>query len=118
MKRIVFFLILFAALIEFAFERARFDLWIMVFAIVAILWNVAGPTLRSRPDASITALRGGGAPSSLILSMGRSDVRNGSANRVVMGTTRVPVEPKTKGPISGAAIRDEPDPILESWKCT
>jgi hypothetical protein len=47
MKQIAFLSILFAALIEFAFERARFDLWIMVVAIVAILWNVAGPTLRS-----------------------------------------------------------------------
>jgi hypothetical protein len=42
MKQIAFLSILFAALIEFAFERARFDLWIMVVAIVAILWNVAG----------------------------------------------------------------------------
>jgi hypothetical protein len=28
------------------------------------------------------------------------------------------VEPKTKGTISGAAIRDEPDRILERWMCT
>ena len=47
MKRIAFLSILFAALIEFAIERARFDLWIMVVAMVPILWNVAGQTLRS-----------------------------------------------------------------------
>jgi hypothetical protein len=51
MKRIAFLSILFAALIEFVFERPRFDLWIMVVAIVAILWKVAGPTLRSRVDS-------------------------------------------------------------------
>jgi hypothetical protein len=47
MKRIAILSILFAALIEFAIERARFDLWIMVVAMVPILWNVAGQTLRS-----------------------------------------------------------------------
>ncbi len=39
MKRIVSLSILFAALIEFAIERARFDLWIVaVVAIVTLLW--------------------------------------------------------------------------------
>jgi hypothetical protein len=47
MKRIAFLSIMFAALIEFAIERARFDLWIMVVAIVPILWDVVGGTLRS-----------------------------------------------------------------------
>lgn len=51
MKRIAFLSILFAALIEFTIQRARFDLWIMVVAIVPILWNVGGQTLRSRVDS-------------------------------------------------------------------
>jgi hypothetical protein len=51
MKRIAFLSIVFAALIEFAIERVRFDLWIMVVAIVPILWNIAGRTLRSRVDS-------------------------------------------------------------------
>src|SRR5690349_3699450 len=46
MKRIAFLSILFAALIEFAIERARFDLWIVVIAIVPLLWNPAGRALR------------------------------------------------------------------------
>jgi apolipoprotein N-acyltransferase len=51
MRRITSLSILFAALIEFAIERARFDLWIVaVVAIVALLWNVAGRTLH--PDVS------------------------------------------------------------------
>jgi len=46
MKRIAPLSILFAALIEFAIERARFDLWIVtVVAIVTLLWNVVGRTL-------------------------------------------------------------------------
>ena len=51
MKRIAFLSILFAALIEFAIERARFDLWIVaVVAIVTLLWNVAGRALRFHMD--------------------------------------------------------------------
>jgi hypothetical protein len=51
MRRITSLSILFAALIEFAIERARFDLWIVaVVAIVALLWNVAGRTLH--PDVN------------------------------------------------------------------
>ena len=51
MKRIASLSIFFAALIEFAIERARFDLWIVaVVAIVTLLWNVAGRTLR--PDVN------------------------------------------------------------------
>jgi hypothetical protein len=42
MKRIAFLSILFAALIEFAIERAKFDLWIMIVAMVALLWNLVG----------------------------------------------------------------------------
>ena len=49
MKRIAPLSILFAALIEFAIERARFDLWIVAaVAILTLLWNVVGRTLR--PD--------------------------------------------------------------------
>jgi len=40
MKRIASLSILFAALIEFAIERARFDLWIMAVAMVALSWNL------------------------------------------------------------------------------
>jgi len=52
MKRIAFLSILFAALIEFAIESARFDLWIVtVVAIVTLLWNVVGRALRSHMDS-------------------------------------------------------------------
>jgi hypothetical protein len=51
MKRIASLSILFAALIEFAIERARFDLWIMTVAIVTLLWKVAGRALRSPVDS-------------------------------------------------------------------
>ena len=51
MKRIALLSILSAALIEFAIERARFDLWIVaVVAIVTLLWKVVGRTLR--PDVN------------------------------------------------------------------
>ena len=51
MKRIASLSIFFAALIEFAIERARFDLWIVaVVAIVTLLWKVVGRTLR--PDVN------------------------------------------------------------------
>ena len=46
MKRIAFLSILFAALIEFAIERAKFDLWIVIIAIVPLLWNPVGRALR------------------------------------------------------------------------
>jgi hypothetical protein len=46
MKRIASLSIFFAALIEFAIERARFDLWIVALvAIVTLLWNVVGRAL-------------------------------------------------------------------------
>ena len=52
MKRIASLSIFFAALIEYAIERARFDLWIVaVVAIVTLLWNVVGRALRSHPDS-------------------------------------------------------------------
>jgi len=52
MKRIAFLSILFAALIEFAIERARFDLWIVaVVAIVTLLWNVTGRALHFHMDS-------------------------------------------------------------------
>ena len=48
MKRIASLSIFFAALIEFAIERARFDLWIVAaVAIVTLPWNVVGRALRS-----------------------------------------------------------------------
>jgi len=46
MRRIAFLSILFAALIEFAIERATFDLWIVITAIVPLLWNPVGRVLR------------------------------------------------------------------------
>jgi len=51
MRRMTSVAMLFAELIEFAIERARFDLGIVaVVAIVTLLWNVAGRTLR--PDVN------------------------------------------------------------------
>jgi hypothetical protein len=51
MKRIASLSILFAALLEFAIERARFDLWIVtVVAIVTLLGNVVRRALRSHMD--------------------------------------------------------------------
>ena len=51
MKRIASLSIFFAALIEFAIERARFDLWIVALvAIVTVLWKVAERALRPRVD--------------------------------------------------------------------
>ena len=50
MKRIASLSVFFAALIEFAIERARFDLWIVAaVAIMTLVWNVAR-TLR--PDVN------------------------------------------------------------------
>ena len=46
MKRIASLSILFAALIEFAIERAKFDLWIVIIAIGPLLWNPVGRALR------------------------------------------------------------------------
>ncbi len=51
MKKIAFLAILFVALIEFAIERARFDLWIMSLAVVTLLWNVLGRARRTRIDS-------------------------------------------------------------------
>ena len=52
MKRIASLSVLFAALIEFAIERARFDLWIVAgVATVSVLWNVVGRTLHSHTDS-------------------------------------------------------------------
>jgi hypothetical protein len=52
MKRIASLSIFFTALIEFAIERARFDLWIVaVVAIVTLLSNVTGRALRFRMDS-------------------------------------------------------------------
>jgi hypothetical protein len=47
MRRIASLSILFAALIEFAIERARFDLWIATAAIVTLSWNLVRRALRS-----------------------------------------------------------------------
>jgi hypothetical protein len=52
MKRIASLSILFAALIEFAIERTRFDLWIVAaVAIVTLLWNVVERALRFHTDS-------------------------------------------------------------------
>ena len=51
MKRIFCLAILFAALIEFAIERERFDLWIMTGAMVTLLWNLVGRALHSRAES-------------------------------------------------------------------
>jgi hypothetical protein len=51
MTRIASLSILFAALIEFAIERARFDLWIVIVAIVPLLWSLGGRALGSRVDS-------------------------------------------------------------------
>lgn len=50
MKRIASLSIFFAALIEYAIDRARFDLWIVTAAMIGLLWNVAGRALFSRID--------------------------------------------------------------------
>ena len=44
MKRIASLAILFVALVEFAIERARFDLWIITAAAAALLWNILART--------------------------------------------------------------------------
>jgi hypothetical protein len=51
MKRILSLAILFAALIEFAIERAGFDLWIVTAATVTLLWDLLGRASRSRADS-------------------------------------------------------------------
>jgi hypothetical protein len=51
MKRIASLSVFFAALIEFAIESARFDLWIVaVVAIVTLLWSVVERAIRFRMD--------------------------------------------------------------------
>jgi hypothetical protein len=62
MKRIVFLAILFAALTEFAVERARFDLWIIMVAVITLLWSVVGRALRAHtnkqtPNRNLSALK-------------------------------------------------------------
>jgi hypothetical protein len=47
-KRIACLAIFFAALIEFAVERARFDLWIMSVAAVTLLWSAVARTQHAR----------------------------------------------------------------------
>ncbi len=51
MKRIAVLTIVFAALIEFAIERARFDFLIVIVAIVPLLWSLGERALRSRVDS-------------------------------------------------------------------
>jgi hypothetical protein len=46
MRRIASLAILFVALVEFALERARFDLWIMTAAAAALLWGILAPSPR------------------------------------------------------------------------
>jgi hypothetical protein len=48
MKRIAALSIFFAALIEFAIDRATFDLWIVAAVlVVTLLWNLVRRALRS-----------------------------------------------------------------------
>jgi hypothetical protein len=64
MKRIASLSIFFAALIEFAIERTRFDLWIVaVVAVMTLLWNVVGRTLHpdvnsKKHDRNVSTSRG------------------------------------------------------------
>jgi hypothetical protein len=52
MKRIASLSIFFAALIEFAIDRARFDLWIVAgVGILTLLWNVVGRALHPHLDS-------------------------------------------------------------------
>jgi hypothetical protein len=51
MTRIASLTILLAAFIEFAIERASFDLWIMTVALLTLLCDVLGQALRSRVDS-------------------------------------------------------------------
>jgi hypothetical protein len=52
MKRIASLSIFFAALIELAIERARFDLWVVaIVAIMILLRNVVGRAFRSHMDS-------------------------------------------------------------------
>lgn len=51
MKRIASLTLLFAALIEFAIEGARFDLWIVIVAMVLLLWNLVIQALCSRMNS-------------------------------------------------------------------
>jgi hypothetical protein len=52
MKRIASLSVLFAALIEFAIEPARFDLWIVAVVVIAtLLWNAVRLALRPDVDS-------------------------------------------------------------------
>jgi hypothetical protein len=62
MKRIASLSILFAALIEFAIEHARFDLWIATAAIVTLLWNLVGRALRALSTHGATIQSRGSMP--------------------------------------------------------
>lgn len=50
-KRIASLAILFAAVIEFAIERARFDVWIMTVAVLTLAWDVLDRARRSRMNS-------------------------------------------------------------------
>jgi hypothetical protein len=45
--RVASLAILFVALTDFGVERARFDLWIVTAALVALLWNILGRRFRA-----------------------------------------------------------------------
>lgn len=51
LKRIAPLTVFFAALIEFAIERARFDLWVMTIVLMIPLAGAVGRTLVSRVDS-------------------------------------------------------------------
>jgi hypothetical protein len=50
-RRIAPLTVFFAALIEFAIERARFDLWIMTVGLMILFADALGRTLLSRVDS-------------------------------------------------------------------
>jgi hypothetical protein len=50
-KRIASLAILFVAVVEFAIERARFDVWIMTAAVITLMWDVFRRTRRSRMNS-------------------------------------------------------------------
>jgi hypothetical protein len=50
-KRIACLAILFVAVIEFAIERARFDVWIMATAMLALIGDVVRRTRQSRMNS-------------------------------------------------------------------
>jgi hypothetical protein len=77
MKRIASLSIFFAALIEFAIERARFDLWIVaVVAIVTLLRNIVGRRLHADGDSKKHAHNASASRGQFVISMTRLSTRS------------------------------------------